>query len=146
MVGRSANAHAPAGQSVYDDVEADNDVDGDVDLCHFVKRFRLRDRAGETVQDVTVPRVRLRQSVRDYADDDFVGNERTRVDVGFGELTELRPFLDVSPEDVAGGDVWNAVFFCDQRRLRAFARAGSAQHDDVFHCYLTSGSLCSASS
>ena len=68
-------ANASAAKSVRKSVEIDVDIDYLFDVGDLVERFRLRDIARETVEQITVFAVRFGKAKADYFDGDFVGDE-----------------------------------------------------------------------
>ena len=54
VIGCAANAYASPGQSVFDDVKRNVDIQNDVDIRNLVKRDGLGNGARESVKDISV--------------------------------------------------------------------------------------------
>ena len=78
-------ANSSAAKTVEKERTINVDVDNEVDVRDLVKRFRLRDRTGETVEKVTILAIFSLQAVLyDFAGN-FVRNELTFIGIGFCE-------------------------------------------------------------
>ena len=93
----------------------------------LVERLGLRDGAGEAVHQEALGRVGLLQAVLDDADHHAVGHQLAGVHVLLGLQAHLGLVLDRRAQDVAGGDVGDAVFGHDAAGLGALAGARAAQ-------------------
>ena len=92
-----------------------------------LKSFRLRDRAGHTVEDVALFAVRLSQTLFDDADNDLIGNQMAFVHIGLGLHSGGGTFLNRRTENITGGDCRDPKLTGDDSGLCAFAGARSTQ-------------------
>src|ERR1700716_889109 len=112
---------------------------------HSVQGLRLRHRPGKPVQDKAGFGVGLGEAVPDDVDDQLVRDELASVEVGAYPLAQRRPGLDLRPKNVARGNRRNAVLFRQPGCLRAFARSGRPEQDEVQgHGYLQGKPMGSA--
>ena len=107
----------------------------------LVQGLRLGDGAREPVHQEALGRVGLLQTVLDDADHHAVGDQLARVHELLGLQPHLSLVLDRRAQDVARGDVGDAVLGHDAARLRAFARAGRSEQDEVELSHATCLSL-----
>jgi hypothetical protein len=77
--------------------------------------------AGEAVQKEPVPAVGLGQPLQHHRDDDLVGDQLARVQVGLGHLAQWSAVGHIGPEDVAGGQVYQLEPGSDPVGLGALA-------------------------
>ena len=63
-------------------------------------------------------------------DDEVVGDQLAAMHVPFGASAQLRPAGAVSPEDIAGRDLFQPEAFVENARLRALTSTGRSQEDD----------------
>ncbi len=92
---------------------------------HLVQRLGLRNVAREAVHDETVLRIRLLQALADDAEHDLVGDQLARVHRGLGLLAQLGAGSQRLAEQVARGNLGDAVLFDQLLGLRPLARTGS---------------------
>src|SRR5439155_16623735 len=98
----------------------------------------LRDGWGEAVHDEALLAVALLQAVADDADHDVVRHVAARGHDGLRFEAERRAGCDLSPQDVAGGDVRDVEGAVQQLRLGAFAAPRRAVDEEVQRPLLTS--------
>ena len=93
-------------------------------MRNVVQRFRLRNRPGEAIQDVSLLAVRFLEPFLHNGDDHLVRYQLARVDEGLGLQPRGGLLLDGTAENVAGGNLGDAQRRADALRLRSLARAG----------------------
>ena len=96
-----------------------------------VQSLGLRDGAGEAVHEEALGGVGFLQPVLDDADDHAVGDQVAGVHVLLGFQAHGGLVLDRVAQDVAGGDVGDAVLGHDTAGLGALAGSGRAQQDEI---------------
>ena len=133
MIGSTAlSADASAGHSLDYLFVRNFNVDDKVDVhAHLIKRFRLRNGAGETVKDEAVLAVIRRETVLDDPDDYLVRDERAFFGVLPCSLAHFGLILDCFSDDRARGNSGDRVLFGNDLSLSAFAGAGCAKENHV---------------
>ena len=129
-------AGAPRGEPLDDDVGLHGDekrrVERAVHGCELgVERHGLGGVAGEAVEDEALLGIIVLEALLDEIDDELVRDELAGVHEGLRLLAELRLSLHSRAEEVAGGDVREAILLDELLRLSALACAGSAEQNDV---------------
>ena len=92
-----------------------------------LERFRLRDRAGHTVEDVALRTIGFGKTLGDNADDDLIGHQMAFIHIGLGLYSRRRAVFDGRAQNVSGGDRRDPELGGEDRGLCALSRAGSAQ-------------------
>ena len=122
----------PVNQGVLVDVELDHVVEPAIVLCqHLIKRLRLRQRSGETVENKAVTAIWLPDAVGDHVDDDIVGDELAGIHDALDAQPELAPRKGRGPQHVSGGELSNPVVLLYPLRLSPLPRAWRPEQDDV---------------
>ena len=137
--GTAAQAGSSAAHSADDVLVRDFNIHCRIDLASLCcqglgKALRLRDRAGESVQNISLFAVRFMDPVKQHADGHFVRHQSALVHVLLGFFPERGSRLDVCAEDVARGNVRNAVSIRDLLCLCSLTGTGGAEHHD-FHSF-----------
>src|SRR3954449_5998774 len=140
----AAAAGTPSGQPPDHLVVVDHELQDDVERCaaveqQVVERLRLRDVAGEAVEQEALAGVVLLEPGDDHPDRDLVGHEIAGVHELLGLLAELRALADVRAEDVTGRDLRDPEVGGDELGLRPLSRSGGPDEDQTHHCAATSG-------
>ena len=92
----------------------------------MVEKFGLLERARIAIQDVPAMRVVLLQAVENHLVDDLVVHQQPCAHDLFRLEPQLGAAGDVAAQQVAGGDLRNAVLGDQQLCLRTLANAGCA--------------------
>ena len=128
---------------MHQQVVCDLQVDHRVELGKFVQRFRLGNRARESVEQISVGTVVFRESVADNAHHHIVGHERALFDVALRFKTGRGLLADRTAENLPRADLRNTQavddFFC----LRALSRTGRAEEYDLHAATSCSSGLIS---
>jgi hypothetical protein len=106
---------------------------------------RLRHRSREPVKHVSASFAgRGDHHWRQDAGDQVIGNEVALRGVRRDLQSQVRPALDLGPEEITGGDVRGTSLGCQPPAVRAFPCARWRQHDRADHDDCTTSSPASA--
>ncbi len=131
-------AGTPAGQPPDHLVVVHDELENEVErlapvLEHVAQDLRLRDVPREAVEQETVLRVVLGQTVADHGDGDLVGHQVTTVHERLGQLAEIRAARDVGTEDVTCRDFRDGQVRCDVLGLCPLTRSGGPDQDETHY-------------
>ena len=141
MIGCAAVQASSSAAHTADDVLIRNfNVDREIDLFIVLsqllcKYLSLRNGSRETVKDISLLAVGLRDTVNNQVDSQLIRHEVAGIHVGFSLFAKFCAVLDVGTENVSCRDVGNPILLRDHLSLCAFACSGCSQHNDL-HCNL----------
>ena len=134
---RAGAAAQPVERDLVGNLEREGHAEVPPDVReHRVERLRLHGRPGKPVEDEARFGVGLLEPVADQLDHQVVGDQVAAFDRLLHALTELRARVHLRAQDLAAGDVRNAVLRRDPLRLRAFAGPLRAEEQNVQRHYL----------
>ncbi len=107
---------------------------------HRIERRGLIDGARKTVEDEAAPRVGFRKALPDHAEHDVVFDQQASIHGLLCLQPERSSVGDGGAQQIAGGDLRNAVPLDQTLRLSALTGAGRAQQDDA-HGGMRSGGI-----
>ena len=126
----TATSLEPLEQLVLRHPELQHRVDvGAAALEHLVQRLGLLDRAWIPVQDETVGRVIMVQSLVDQLIGQLGRYQITGIQIAFGLQAEFRAVADVSPEQLSRGDLRDPKLLGKLLGLRPLARPGRSKQN-----------------
>mmetsp|Transcript_869 Transcript_869/g.1700 ORF Transcript_869/g.1700 Transcript_869/m.1700 type:complete len:327 (+) Transcript_869:191-1171(+) len=96
---------------------------------HFVQSGSLFQSAGETVKDKPVVAVLVSDALLDNVNNDFVGDETSRVHQTFDSAAERGVRSSDFSQHITGGELRNADLIVDLGGLRPFASSWGAKQD-----------------
>src|SRR5690606_27949049 len=104
-----------------------------------VERLGLRHRPRKPVQEEAARRVGLVEPLSDERDDGVIVHQAASREDALDRTAEGRALRDALAQHVAGGNLRNGVRARVAGGLRALARPGQAEHDDVTNGHNPSG-------
>jgi hypothetical protein len=97
----------------------------------MVERLGLGQRAWETIEQHALVRVGLMHALDDHGDDQIVRHQRAAIHIALGLPPELVVFRPVCTEQIATGDVGDAVLRGDATGLGALAGPDWPEEDQI---------------